>query len=412
MDTTESYSRGVKLYHQGDCRGAIEALSQMPPEGRAIDRLGRYYLGCAHHQAGLQHARAGDISAAEPHLRRAVELVGPSGTLAAYLARVYIQAGRPDLGEVALDCRRPIGGHGPEGQSELAWSQYRLGRDVLAMLTLTSAFRTYPDSPILHVQMGLMLCRGDRHALAVEHFERAAACDPDNADAHYYLGLGLAADGRLMPAVRSLERAYHLRGANDFVLAHQLAVVARAAVEQGMSVTLHLRPAAGSTGHGSLLALAEYAAREGDFVTSLLSLPGGAGETELLELLSAVLSTALARHPEYADLHYRQSLICQRLGRDEDAVEHAERAVAINPEYVQGRIHLASLLAEATPLSAIEHLCRAIEAGGDYADVYLALGRLYQGIGWMAEARNQLERALEINPEYTRASEALHRLAA
>jgi len=124
-----------------------------------------------------------------------------------------------------------------------------------------------------------------------------------------------------------------------------------------------------------------------------------------------VLSAAMETHEGHADLHHGKSQVAARLGRTDEAILHAKRALAINPKYVQARIHLGRLMAGRDPASAIGHLKQAA-AGGNYADVHVTLARLYEQTGQPERARGALRRALEINDNYTQAKDALSRLAA
>jgi len=410
MSHADRYSRGVHLYHQGRYVEAEQVLSSAAGEGGLIGRLGRYYQGLASHQVGLALARRGRWPVAQDYLQRAIGLIGRQADLGGYLARVCVQAGRPERAEAKLEAAT-----GPDSppalKGQLALTQMRAGRREQAMLTLTEALRTHGDSASLHLQMGLALSRADRFPEAGGHFRRAIECDCACADAHYYLALCEAAEGRCAEAVRHMERAYALRP-HDLMLTYQMATIARAAAEGGRPVQLSLRSASTPPGQTHLQELADFVTRENDFLTAFLSLPPSEADEALFGLLSAVLTTALARHEGYADLHYQQSLLLVRLGRAEQAVRHAERALAINPDFVAARIQLGRLLADTDPPAAVGHLRRALSGGGDYADVHMMLGRLYHHLGRDADARRELRRALQINPNYTQADEAIGQLAA
>lgn len=411
MTAAHSYSQGISLYRQGRYDEAAGALSTVVDEPGLLGQLARYYQAQACRQAGLEMARAGQLQGAQEYLRRTMKLMGPNADLAGYLARIYMQMGMHDRAEAQLEAVAETHRDRPAAQAALAMAQHHNGRTTQAMLTLGAALRDHPDSAELHEAMGLALSREDRHKEAARHFAKAIECDCLRADAHYHLGLCEAAQGRCAEAARRLERAHSLRP-NDVLLAYQLAIIARAAAEQGTPVQLTLREPTTTPAESDLRHLADFVASENDFVMAFLSLPVSPADEELFGLISAVLDTALELHPTYADLHYRQSLVCLRLGNAAGAVEHAQQAVTINPHYVQARIHLARLLAEAEPALAADHLHMAIESGGEYADAHALLGEVYCRLGNPVQAQVELHHALEINPRYKLAGEAMRRLVA
>ena len=278
-------------------------------------------------------------------------------------------------------------------------------------MTLHEALRQHPSSAELHVHLGLMLCREGRMDKAAKSFQWATECDCSRADAYYYRGLCEAALGHCAAAVRDLERALSLQPDN-VLMAYQLAAVARAAAEQGSPVQIRLPEPSRAPATSHLRYLAEFVCKEPDFISAFLALPDSPADEELFGLLSAILETALEMHPGYADLHFRQALVLQRVGNAVAAREHAQRAVEINPNYVQGQILYGRLLAEHEPPEAALHLQMAVECGGDYADVHTLLAQLYHRMGRLDEARTELHSALRVNGDYAPARQALASLAA
>jgi tetratricopeptide (TPR) repeat protein len=291
-------------------------------------------------------------------------------------------------------------------------AQWRAGQRDEAQMTLRRALRRLGDHVDLHNQMGLFLAAQGRWADARDAFERAVQADCSRARAHEHLGLAAAATGDCRTALRSLQRAYELRP-HDMVLAHRLALAAKAVTQDGESVVIRLPEPAARPAASQMAYLARYVTAEGDFVDAFLALPTSAVDGELFGVLEAALQTALAEHGDYADLHLRASAVLDRMGRSAEAMAHARTAVQINGRYVRARLHLGRLCAEARlDEEAIEHLEQAVAAGADWADVHCAAADLLARRGWTAEARRHLERALQLNPRYGRAAEAIAALAA
>jgi tetratricopeptide (TPR) repeat protein len=293
-----------------------------------------------------------------------------------------------------------------------AQAQWRSGRREEAQMTLRQALRHLGAQADLHNQLGLFLAAQGRWTEAQESFAQAIQADCSNPDAHGYHALASAVLNDGTTALRSFQRAYELRP-GDMVLAHRLALAAKAAEQQGHRVVIRLPEPTTAPSRSQMGQLARYLTLEGDFVDAFLVLPPSEIDTELFGVLEAALQTALAEHSDYADLHLRTSAVLTRLDRLEEAIHHARSAVAINGRYIRARLHLAKLCTEASLQDeALEHLEQAIACGADWADVHCAAAELMLPRGRMQEAQQHLARALQLNPHYTRAAEAMARLAA
>jgi len=88
--------------------------------------------------------------------------------------------------------------------------------------------------------------------------------------------------------------------------------------------------------------------------------------------------------------------------RFEEARRSYERAIEINPSYLDSYYNLGVLLAtHGHPEDAIRYLTRATE--NNSPDAYCMLGQVFTLDGRLDEAVIQFQRALEINPNYVRA---------
>jgi len=156
----------------------------------------------------------------------------------------------------------------------------------------------------------------------------------------------------------------------------------------------------------------EIVAEEPDFVTAFLSLPESDIDQEVFTTLAAILEDGLQNHPEFADLHYHCGAVYRRLGRRTDAIAHTELAVDINPRYVNALVQLAELYGQTDQWAmGVERLQQAIDAGGDFPDVHLLLGRLYQAGGQPHRAREAFQHALALNDGYESARRSLEALS-
>jgi tetratricopeptide (TPR) repeat protein len=411
-DGASPYRQGLKLYHQGHYAQAAEVLSQVPPRGDLAGAVAKYYRGMSHRALGRQALAEGDLAAAEKHLAAAAQFLGREGDLPGYLACLYARSGQLDACLRQTDKALAAAGEDVRAWLRHAQAQWRAGQRDEAQMTIRQAVRRFGDHVELHDQAGLFLAARGRWPEARQAFSQAVQADCSRAAAHEHLGLAAAAMGDAPAAMKALQRAYELRP-NDMVLAHRLALAAKATAENGESVVIRLPEPAAKPTASQMASLARYVTAEGDFVDAFLALPPSEVDGELFGVLAGALQTALAQHGRYADLHLRASAVLHRMGRVDEAMTRARTAVRINGQYVRARLHLGKLCAEAgRDNEAIEHLEAAVACGADWADVHCGAGELLARRGQTREAKQHFRRALQLNPRYERAAEAIRALAA
>lgn len=412
MNDLGSFTAGMRAYRRGDFAEAAEALSGLLNRSDITGRLARYYCAMAYRGQGVAHAHAGQHDLAARRLRQAIALIGNQGDLCEYLLQVYARTGQYDLCAAQAEIIAEQDNRDVSARVSLALSHWRAGRREQAIMTLTAALRDLGDQSELHLQLGLLLHASDDLAAAHAHFKRAADCDCTNVRAWRCLALSAAGAGEYYRACQAFARAQAL-APSDLMLSYHLCLAADAARGSGLNYTIRMsenvRPASAS----QIRQLAEYVAGEPDFAQAFLALPPGDADPELFGVLAAVLRTALAHHPDYADLQYFASQALARLGDRDAALVHARRAVEINARYVQALVHLAGLLDGADQrFEAIAALRQAMAAGADFADVHARLGELLQQAGMIPQARQHYGRALELNKKYQHAADRLRTLAA
>lgn len=89
--------------------------------------------------------------------------------------------------------------------------RYRQDRFEEALALLNRSFARDERDPDTSKVLGLCLVKLGREDLAGTFFEIAAKLAPDDASAHYYLGLNAYTQRRFAPAVRAFERAVDIR---------------------------------------------------------------------------------------------------------------------------------------------------------------------------------------------------------
>jgi len=411
-EVVDAYTRGLACYRKGQYAQAVSRLSLLRDHGGMTGNIATYYHALSHRQLALEAMRKREYSTAEVHLREAMAGIGRESDLAAYLAKLSARKGLFERCQQQMDLAREQNPQSPKMWRDHALAQWRAGRRVEAAMTLTEGLRRFGDDPDLLVQMGLFHAAEEQFEAAQAFLERAVAANPGSPEAHAYLGL--VAMSLLDPAgaVRRFQRAFELRP-TDLLLAHNLALAAKAAQESGVNVVIRLpeRPVSSADSH--VLQLAEYVAAEPDFLTAVLATPPSLMDVEVFGILERVVSVSLEAHPRYADLHLRRSEILHRLGRVRESIVSARRALRINPDYLQCRVHLGNVLAKiGRNRQAARELRKAVLAGADWPDVHYRLAETLTADGKTNQAADHLRRALKLNANFTPAAEALRRSAA
>jgi tetratricopeptide (TPR) repeat protein len=112
--------------------------------------------------------------------------------------------------------------------------------------------------------------------------------------------------------------------------------------------------------------------------------------------------------PRTFEWHYLDAIVLQRLARQTEAAAQLRQALAASPDYLPARVKLAEALLEAGELDESTRLFEALvrEPGAEPA-ARLGLGRIAAAQGHYETAVANLERAIELFPEWGAAHYAL-----
>ncbi len=151
-------------------------------------------------------------------------------------------------------------------------------------------------------------------------------------------------------------------------------------------------------------------AREPELIAALVGpCPGLGGPAP--SAVREVLSEAVGRRPQYADLQYFGARALMQVGEDARTEDMLEQALGLNPDYVDALVLRGRLACrQGKNRAGVGYLTRALELGADYADVHKLLGDLRRRLGQTKSARQSYERALRINANFTGARIALDEL--
>lgn len=130
-----------------------------------------------------------------------------------------------------------------------------------------------------------------------------------------------------------------------------------------------------------------------------------------IHLLEEVVATGRA----FADAHHLLGLSYSLAGQPEKALEQLDRALTLNPNYIEALIHRALVLNELgreEEANAVLRRARQVTSGGErragfhghvaakLANQHAALGQAYLEAGGLNEAIAQYEAALELGPTF------------
>ena len=207
------------------------------------------------------------------------------------------------------------------------------------------------------VLAALTVRRNADYASEVAILSDLVAKRPDNARAHYHLGVLFERASRLADA----ERAY----------------------AEAVRADPHYGPAQ--------LNLGVMRARQGRVGDAI-----------------AGYRDAVAQNPRDASLRNNLGVMFASRGELDEAIAHYEEALRLRPDYPDAHANLGNALRDrGRALEALPHYEASLASRPGHAGTHLNLGLALARLGRTEDARRHLERALALNPQSTRAREAL-----
>ena len=185
---------------------------------------------------------------------------------------------------------------------------------------------------------------------ALHAFQKVTELMPNDAEAHFNLGVVLKTAGRLEDAAASYRKAIALKP--DYVEAH-----------------------------------------------------GNLGNTlqDLGQLEGAIASYrhALKIRPDDTDAHNSLGTALKDLGQLDKAIASYRKAVALKPDFFLAHYNLGNALHQlGQPEAAVTSYRRAIELKPDFADAHNNLGTVLKDLGQLDAALDSYDKTMAINPDY------------
>lgn len=404
-----TYQQGIAAFETGRYPEAIEKLSDIAEQDTLPGTLARFYLGQAHMKQGIAELNAKEFASAARHFAEARRINPDSAGLSKYIIACHVGQGRFDMAAGEIERTPKDNGRDLSIPIRLAHAFLRDGQQDRAIETLTDAIDLAPRRADLRFQLGLIRASAGDYETATACLDAAARLSPFDAAIQLHLGLTYGARRMHVEATRHLRSAQRLKP-HDAYIAQLLAMAMQ---ESPTADSIEIGYSAAAEDQSALASLGEVITSDPDFVEAFLNLPASEVDEQVFSMLAATMERALEHHSEYADLHYHCSRIYARLGRTQEAIAFADKAVRINPRYVQALIQLGRLYSATNEDGpAMDRLHAAIDAGGDYPDVHYLLGELHRRSGRKEEARAAYRRALALNGDYTSARKALETVVA
>jgi tetratricopeptide (TPR) repeat protein len=346
---------------------------------------------------------------------------------------------------------RAAGGRDAPACVELAERFQRRGQVTAAIRELEKAVAWQPGLAEAHKQLGFCLAQVRDHPRAVAHLQRATALDPADWDGFAYLGTIYQHTGRYLDGARAFERASALNPrladahfhAGECYLAATLLDPATAAFRRALALQPENHTALFLLGQAywwqgrleearrEVAEAARLQPRNAKYLRTLGFIDADLPDTEANRRAAMEhLERAVALDPRAGTARYKLGTLYRRAGRWREAVAAWEAAAALQPARSELRIELgrgyqrlgrkreaAEQFARFRRLQAAEmhektlgYLRRETLVRPDDADARYRLGVFYQEqMRDPRRAAEQFQEALRLAPGHARARERLTR---
>lgn len=382
--------------------------------------------------AGYQALARKDFDAAQASFSEAAKL--DTNSPQPLLALAEVERRRANRAEAERWLRRALDVAPGSADVQRAWGRYQFSvrSYVLAESALRKAAELDPASPATQYDLAdLYLNWLQRPADAAAAYRRLIKMRPEDAGAHFGLGVALASQRQSRDAASEFEQAAVLAPQNPLPLTALGRLYALsdepqkalAAFDRALNVKADYAPALVERGD-LYLKRSEYARAAADFEQVVKLAPKDAMNVFKLGSayqLSGKLGLAEQQYrrsieldPKFAPaLNNLAAMSAERRQNLDVALDWAKRAVAVDPNMGELQDTLGSVyLARGESNPAIAAYRKATTLAPKNAEFYYGLGEALAQKGDKQEAIAAFKKALSVNPSFARSAEAQKRIAA
>jgi len=238
----------------------------------------------------------------------------------------------------------------------------------------------YPDFGFSWKLLGGALQMQGKEALSA--FQKAAKLMPDDAEAHFNLGVVLKSSGQLANAVASYRRAVELKP--DFAEAHSN--LGNALRDLGQLVD-------------AISSFRRAVALRPNLVVAYYNMGNTQKKLGLLEDAVTSYRHALKLKPDFAEVHNNLGKALKNLGQLDAALASYRKAVELKPDYAEAHYNMGVALKNRGDIdAALASYRKAVELKPNHAEAHNSLGAVLQILGQPDAALASYRRALELQP--------------
>ena len=257
-------------------------------------------------------------------------------------------------------------------------------RDGEAIPQYQRALEINPDLAEPHINLGEALERHGKIEEAAEQYRAALKIEPDLAEAHNNMGAILEKQGKTVEAIRFYQNALKIRphyASAHFGLAN--ALVAKGKVDEAIRhyyLAIKFKPA--------------YAEAQSNLGNIFLNL--GENEKAIEHYIAA-----LQIDPNMVEAHSNLGIALMQGGKIEAAISQFQKALQLNPDFITAENNLKRALAIRKELETeISRLQELLRNDPENFELHFQLGNLYFRKGEQRQAKQQYNRALQLNPKF------------
>ena len=271
----------------------------------------------------------------------------------------------------------------------------RTGRLAQACEVLRAALGLAERTGPIHHLLGLVLCGAGDYQSGLRYLKRAVAREPARFVFVRDLGLAEGAAGLAASSIETLRQAAALAGDEGAAPTWLLRVGERCVAASGGRAARQPPRVPRRA-----VVIERIVSRDPEVAEALIPRKGAPGsrQRETLRAARRALARLATDHPAHADVHFGLSLVAAQLGEIDRATEAAEKALTINPRYVEACLLAVRLYEKSGDPKRAEQRCRqAAQLKPRWPDVHVCLGRLLREQGRPGEAADEYRQALQID---------------